>query len=76
MLDQGATSVWETIDGGFAFEKAGSLCHGWSAVPIYIYLRYGADLKKEGTALLPAITGLGSISVQKKTAPGEYILGL
>ena len=35
MLDAGATSVWETIDGASAFENAGSLCHGWSAIPVY-----------------------------------------
>ena len=35
MLDAGATSVWETIDGASAFDNAGSLCHGWSAIPIY-----------------------------------------
>ena len=38
MLDTGATSVWETIDGASAFDNAGSLCHGWSAMPVY-YLR-------------------------------------
>ena len=37
MLEQGATSVWETAEGASAFENAGSLCHGWSAVPIYYY---------------------------------------
>lgn len=37
MLDAGATSVWETIDGASAFDYAGSLCHGWSAMPIYYY---------------------------------------
>lgn len=37
MLAQGATSVWETAEGAFAFENAGSLCHGWSAVPVYFY---------------------------------------
>jgi Leu/Phe-tRNA-protein transferase len=37
MLDAGATSVWETIDGAEAFGGWGSLCHGWSAVPI-LYL--------------------------------------
>jgi len=37
MLDAGATSFWETIDGAAAFHDAGSLCHGWSAVPI-LYL--------------------------------------
>jgi hypothetical protein len=37
MLDSGATTVWETIDGESAFGNAGSLCHGWSAIPIYYY---------------------------------------
>ena len=37
MLDAGATSVWETIEGAPAFSNAGSLCHGWSAVPV-LYL--------------------------------------
>ena len=41
MLDAGATSFWETIDGGDAFTKAGSLCHGWSAIPIYFWHKYG-----------------------------------
>ena len=37
MLERGATSFWETIDGDAAFGGAGSLCHGWSAMPIYYY---------------------------------------
>ena len=37
MLDEGATSFWETEDGAAAFGNAGSLCHGWSALPIYYY---------------------------------------
>ena len=37
MLDAGATSFWETLDGAAAFENAGSLCHGWSAIPVYYY---------------------------------------
>ena len=41
MLDAGATSFWETIDGEAAFHNAGSLCHGWSAVPIHFYHRFG-----------------------------------
>lgn len=36
MLETGNT-VWETIDGACAFGNAGSLCHGWSAIPI-LYL--------------------------------------
>lgn len=37
MLDNGATTFWETLDGSDAFDGAGSLCHGWSAMPIYYY---------------------------------------
>lgn len=40
MLYEGATSFWETISGEADFDRAGSLCHGWSAVPIYIFWRY------------------------------------
>ena len=35
MLSAGATSFWEDVDGADAFDKAGSLCHGWSAMPVY-----------------------------------------
>ena len=41
MLKAGATSVWETVDGAIAFSNAGSLCHGWSAAPVYYYHRLG-----------------------------------
>ncbi len=37
MLDQGADTVWETMVGAEDFGGAGSLCHGWSAIPIYYY---------------------------------------
>ncbi|MBO6264107.1 MAG: family 78 glycoside hydrolase catalytic domain [Clostridia bacterium] len=37
MLDQGSTSFWETILGGDDFGGAGSLCHGWSALPALYY---------------------------------------
>ncbi|MBQ8266923.1 MAG: hypothetical protein IJZ21_00875, partial [Clostridia bacterium] len=37
MLDNGATSFWETIKGEADFSNAGSLCHGWSALPAYYY---------------------------------------
>ena len=44
MLDCGATSFWETILGEADFEGAGSLCHGWSAVPVYILSKvFGED---------------------------------
>ena len=37
MLDAGATATWETIDAQAAFDDAGSLCHGWTAIPVYYY---------------------------------------
>ena len=37
MLDAGATTFWETEEGYKDFNGAGSLCHGWSAIPIYYY---------------------------------------
>lgn len=39
MLDAGSDTVWETKIGESDFKNAGSLCHGWSAVPIYVYHR-------------------------------------
>ena len=41
MLREGATTFWETISGEKDFGSngagAGSLCHGWSALPVYYY---------------------------------------
>lgn len=39
MVEQGNT-VWETAEGASAFDNAGSLCHGWSSIPI-MYLTKG-----------------------------------
>ncbi len=39
MLCMGATSFWETAVGADDFGGAGSLCHGWSAMPAYYYMR-------------------------------------
>lgn len=41
MLFNGATSFWETQRGAWDFDCAGSLCHGWSTIPIYIFHKYG-----------------------------------
>jgi len=40
MLECGNGTVWETVDGERAFGNAGSLCHGWSAIPVYYYHFY------------------------------------
>ena len=37
MIEYGVGTVWETEIGESDFKKAGSLCHGWSALPIYYY---------------------------------------
>lgn len=48
MLDAGSTTVWETVEGSVAFKNAGSLCHGWSAIPVYIFHRLGiAKIRKK-----------------------------
>jgi hypothetical protein len=45
MLSRGATSFWETLKGGWDFDNAGSLCHGWSATPVYFYQAYLLGIK-------------------------------
>lgn len=39
MLAAGATTFWETEKGWEDFGGAGSLCHGWSAIPVYYLCR-------------------------------------
>lgn len=41
MLKEGATTFYETEEGWKAFNNAGSLCHGWSALPIHYFHRFG-----------------------------------
>lgn len=40
MVLAGATSFWETAAGSADFDYAGSLCHGWSALPVLYYQAY------------------------------------
>ena len=47
MLDAGATSFWETELGEADFCGAGSLCHGWSAMPVYYFSILLSDKTKE-----------------------------
>jgi len=51
MLEHGATTFWETIEGARDFGNAGSLCHGWSAVPIRFYAEYAMTLDSAVTGL-------------------------
>ena len=37
MVEAGATSFWETELGADDFGGIGSLCHGWSAMPVYYF---------------------------------------
>ena len=37
MLNHGATTFWETLNGESDFGGAGSLCHGWSAMAVHYY---------------------------------------
>lgn len=43
MIAAGSDTFWETSEGAPAFDNAGSLCHGWSAVPLYLYAKYGLE---------------------------------
>lgn len=45
MIAKGATSFWETEIGAADFDNAGSLCHGWSALPVYYYRLLSEDKK-------------------------------
>lgn len=47
MLFQGAATFWETDKGLRDFDGAGSLCHGWSGIPIYLYGAYVLGIRPE-----------------------------
>ena len=40
----GDKTLYETEGGANDFHYAGSLCHGWSAVPCYIFRRYAKEI--------------------------------
>jgi alpha-L-rhamnosidase len=64
MLTQQATSFWETLKGAADFDNAGSLCHGWSAIPIYFYYSYVLGVRPTKPGFLEFV-----IDVE---APGFY----
>jgi len=71
MLFHEATTFWETAEGGKSFGYAGSLCHGWSAVPIYLYFRYAAGIVPEAPGVMgkpeplpEKLTGIYEISIK------------
>ena len=47
MLYQGATTFWETDVGADDFGWAGSLCHGWSGIPTYLFGAYILGVRPE-----------------------------
>lgn len=50
MLFAGATAFWETERGAWDFARAGSLCHGWAAIPIHFYAKHGLGMDASNTA--------------------------
>lgn len=51
MLFSGSDTFWETDRGADAFEGAGSLCHGWSGIPIYLYGAYILGVQPESPGI-------------------------
>lgn len=79
MIDEGATSLWETAQGAAAFEGAGSLCHGWSSVFNYIAGAYLVGIKpaKPGFKefkVKPLMNNLNNINGLVKTIYGDIEL--
>jgi hypothetical protein len=76
MYEKGATSFWETSQGSDAFEGAGSLCHGWSAVFNYIAGAFLLGIKplKPGFAefsVKPMVSYLSNANGVVKTVYGN-----
>ena len=53
MLTDAADTFYESTEGAYAYDGAGSLCSGCSAIPLYCYLKYALHM-------LPSMTGLGN----------------
>ena len=78
MLMKGATTFWETEQGGWDFDRAGSLCHAWSAVPLYLYMAYTLGVKptKPGFKeyeVNPLDCGMYELSGKIKLPNGEML---
>ncbi len=75
MLHQGATSFWEMRGGADEFDWAGSLCHGWSAIPVYFYGAYVLGIRPLEPGFTrftfdPASTGLDAATGRVMTPHG------
>ena len=78
MLCKNATTFWETIVGADDFSYAGSLCHGWSAVPLYLYYAYAMGIRPDAagfkvSAPQPVASGLYELSAKIVRPDGEII---
>jgi hypothetical protein len=71
MLYNGATTFWETIKGQMDFKGAGSLCHGFSTVPAYVYQAYtlGITPMEPGFSSFCVRPVLGDVSRASGTIP-------
>lgn len=79
MLYHGATSFWETIKGAEDFSNAGSLCHGWSAIPVYFYQAYALGVKPlepgfKSFRLDPTVSVLDRASGRVPTPYGDIVV--
>ena len=76
MLYNGATVFWETLKGQTDFSYAGSLCHGWSAIPAYLFQRYLLGVKPLSPGfktfqVIPLLSVMDSASGTIPTPSGE-----
>ncbi len=79
MLYKGATTFYETEEGADAFGLAGSLCHGWSAIPTYFYYAYVLGLKPTANGfasyeIKPVDAGIYGASGTVVTPVGKIVL--
>ncbi|MBQ7175813.1 MAG: family 78 glycoside hydrolase catalytic domain [Victivallales bacterium] len=74
MVLKGATTFWETDDGGDAFDYAGSLCHAWSSLPVYYCHRYilGVMPLEPGFRRFQVKPYPGSLTHASGTVPTPY----
>ncbi len=78
MLCKNATTFWETIKGADDFSNAGSLCHGWSAVPLYLYFAYAMGIRPDAAGfkvskVQPVESGLYELSAKIVLPTGEEV---
>ena len=71
MLYANATTFWEVDEGAEAFDRAGSLCHGWSAIPYYLYGAYGAGIKATDCGKWEKTVPAGNINAKYRIKTGN-----